>query len=70
MLRREGATAHLSVVCPDIQRTQPIRLKLQGAWKSGGGNANLTITKIGNDTQVEVQPYYNVPMFFDLVTGP
>jgi chondroitin-sulfate-ABC endolyase/exolyase len=70
MLRREGATAHLSVVCPDIQRTQPIRLKLQGAWKSGGGNANLTITKIGNDTQVEVQPDYNVPIFFDLVTGP
>ena len=70
MICQDGKHLRISVACTDIKRTEPIRLKLQGTWKTCALPAEpLTVTAIGNDTQIEVQPNYYMPMRFELKTA-
>jgi len=68
MLRPDGPRLRVSVACTDIQRTQPIRLKLKGAWQVAGAKPTgpLTVTADGDDTRIELQPDYYMPMVFDM----
>ncbi len=71
MLRRDGSKLRVSVANPDIKRTGPIRLKLQGSWKPGAlPTEPLTVTAIGKDTQIEVQPDSYMPIRFELESIP
>jgi len=70
MVRSAGTDLRVSVACPDILNKEPIRLKLKGAWKvATPAIATLTVTPDGNDTRVEVQPDYYMPMRFSLKAG-
>jgi len=70
MLQGDGAHLRISVACTDIKRTEPVRLTLQGAWKLRAmPPERSSLTSLGRNTQLVLQPDYYMPMRVELEAG-